>query len=184
MHVLFNTWLYFCRMTQTRAFIRAFAVANGKSARGATAPLFMCWHLPRSRLTFSWRVAAASFYPPANPPPAGEGSVGGAHVSVAHCLPSLMCLNQSGLGTNVWHSSDIMEFPLLRSSYLRDSSFDISHGWLPLRGSPPTTPPDHRWMDYEEGHLTSKRSTLQQFVLTLRRNDCNYVAVPCELNNI
>lgn len=184
MHVLFNTWLYFCRMTQTRAFIRAFAVANGKSSRGATAPLFKCWHLPRSQLTFCDASPRRRFTPRLTHRP--PGSVGGAHVSSAsaHCLPSLMCLNQSGLGTNVWHSSDIMEFPLLRSSYLRDSSFDISHGWLPLRGSPPTTPPDHRWMDYEEGHLTSKRSTLQQFVLTLPRNECNYLAVPCELNNI
>lgn len=58
---------------------------------------------------------------------------------------SLMCLSQSGMWMNTPHASDIMEFPLLRSSHLRDSSFDISHRWLTRRGSPPTTPADHRW---------------------------------------
>lgn len=41
MHVLFNTWLYFCRMTQTRVFIRAFAVANG-SRHGEQLLHFSC----------------------------------------------------------------------------------------------------------------------------------------------
>ncbi len=73
-----------------------------------------------------------------------------AHVSITFHQrwpqsPSLMCLNQSGMWTSTLHASDIMEFPLLRPSHLRDSSFDISHRWLARRGSPPTTPPDHRW---------------------------------------
>lgn len=80
----------------------------------------------------------------------GFSVVDRAHVNITFhhhwpLSPSLMCLNQSGMRTNTQHASDIMEFPLLCSSQLRDSSFDISYCWLPSRGSPPTTPPDHRW---------------------------------------
>lgn len=79
----------------------------------------------------------------------GISVVSRAHVNVTFHQhwpqsPSLMCLNQSGMWMNSLHASDIMEFPLLWFSP-RDSSFDISHRWLPRRGSPPTTPPDHRW---------------------------------------
>lgn len=39
-------------------------------------------------------------------------------------------------------------------------------GWL-TGGSPPTTPPDHRWMVYVEGgHLISQRSDVQQLPMS------------------
>ena len=72
-------------------------------------------------------------------------------ISAGPALPSLLRPNRAGMRINTQRASDIMEFPLLRLSHLRDSSFDISHRWLTRRGSPPTTPPDHRWTDYAEG---------------------------------
>ncbi len=105
----------------------------------------------------------------------GHSVVARAHVNTTFhqrwpLSPSLMCLNQSGMWMNTPRASDIMEFPLLWSSRLRDSSFDISHRWLTRRGSPPTAPPDHRWMvNVERGHLIAQRSNLQQLMLSKSR---------------
>lgn len=151
MHVLFNSWFYFCRPTQT------IAAANGNPV-GSRCSTFHALTFTAAAVDLCDAPPRRRFTPGLTRRPLGReggGCVGGAHVSIAHSLPSLMCLNQSGFGAHAWHSPDIMEFPLLCSSYLRDSSFDISHGWLPLRGSPPTTPPAHTWTDYEEGHLVS-----------------------------
>lgn len=142
-----------------------------------TCAFFICWHL-LLQLNFAERHRGISL--PRGKPRAHRfaGGAGGSvllmehmwtspFTSNGHSLPSLMCLNQSGIWMNTPRASDIMEFPLLCSSQLRDSSFDISHRWFTRRGSPPTTPPDHRWVVYVEGgHLIAQRSNLQQFMLS------------------